>query len=92
MNYWVSEKTRGDEGARRDATHPARRDALVRAACGGHRAAAGGSAGRDGAGAQPDPLLIPCHRVIRSDGSAGEWGTGGSETKLRLLRLEGAVA
>jgi methylated-DNA-[protein]-cysteine S-methyltransferase len=37
----------------------------------------------------PVPLLIPCHRVIRSDGSAGEWGTGGTELKLRLLRNEG---
>lgn len=37
----------------------------------------------------PVPLLIPCHRVIRSDGSAGEWGAGGSELKRLLLRLEG---
>ena len=42
-------------------------------------------------GRNPMPLLIPCHRVIRSDGSAGEWGTGGTETKQRLLRLEGAL-
>ena len=42
-------------------------------------------------GRNPLPLLIPCHRVIRSDGSAGEWGTGGTETKQRLLRLEGAL-
>ena len=37
----------------------------------------------------PVPLLIPCHRVIRSDGHAGEWGTGGTELKLLLLRREG---
>jgi O-6-methylguanine DNA methyltransferase len=37
----------------------------------------------------PVPLLIPCHRVIRSDGSAGEWGSGGGEQKRLLLRREG---
>ncbi len=42
-------------------------------------------------GRNPIPLLIPCHRVIRSDGSAGEWGTGGTEMKQRLLRLEGGL-
>ena len=32
---------------------------------------------------------IPCHRVIRSDGSLGGYsGKGGIKAKLRLLRLE----
>ena len=32
---------------------------------------------------------IPCHRVIRSDGSLGGYsGKGGIKTKLRLLRSE----
>lgn len=36
----------------------------------------------------PVPLYVPCHRVIRSDGTVGEYG-GGAERKLRLLRTEG---
>jgi AraC family transcriptional regulator of adaptative response/methylated-DNA-[protein]-cysteine methyltransferase len=34
-------------------------------------------------------VLIPCHRVIRSDGSLGGYG-GGIERKKKLLALEGA--
>lgn len=36
----------------------------------------------------PIPLIIPCHRVIRSDGKLGGYG-GGVEIKKRLLELEG---
>ena len=36
----------------------------------------------------PFPIIIPCHRVVRSDGSAGQFG-GGTEAKKALLRLEG---
>tara|TARA_B100000029_G_C17263842_1_gene847295 strand:+ start:97 stop:372 length:276 start_codon:yes stop_codon:yes gene_type:complete len=33
---------------------------------------------------------IPCHRVIRSDGSIGGYsGPGGIKTKLKLLKSEG---
>ncbi len=35
----------------------------------------------------PVPLLIPCHRVIRSDGSLGGF-SGGVALKQRLLSLE----
>ncbi len=35
----------------------------------------------------PLPLVIPCHRVTRSDGSTGQY-LGGPETKRRLLTLE----
>lgn len=35
----------------------------------------------------PLPLLIPCHRVLRSDGSLGGY-RGGLEIKARLLALE----
>ena len=34
------------------------------------------------------PVFIPCHRVIRSDGSIGKFG-GGSELKEKMLALEG---
>lgn len=34
---------------------------------------------------------IPCHRVIRADGTVGEYNGGGSAEKLRLLRAEGAL-
>ena len=30
---------------------------------------------------------IPCHRVVRSDGTVGGWNRGASE-KLRLLKVE----
>jgi len=35
----------------------------------------------------PLPLIIPCHRVLRSDGSLGGFG-GGLPLKERLLKLE----
>lgn len=42
-------------------------------------------------GANPWPLLIPCHRVVASNGKmTGFSGPGGIKTKLRLLALEGA--
>ncbi len=39
-------------------------------------------------GKNPLPLIIPCHRVIASDGSLGGF-SGGVEIKKRLLKLEG---
>lgn len=36
----------------------------------------------------PVPLLIPCHRVIRGDGTLGQWGFGRS-LKQQLLDSEG---
>ena len=40
-------------------------------------------------GKNPYPPIIPCHRVIRSDGGLGGYsGRGGIKTKLRLLRSE----
>jgi len=36
----------------------------------------------------PYPLIIPCHRVIRSDGSLGGFG-GGLKMKKELLLMEG---
>jgi methylated-DNA-[protein]-cysteine S-methyltransferase len=41
-------------------------------------------------GANPIPLIIPCHRVLASDGKAGGFSApGGAESKLRMLALEG---
>ena len=38
----------------------------------------------------PVPLLIPCHRVVRSDGQLGKYSMGGARNKRTLLQLEGA--
>ena len=44
-------------------------------------------------GRNPIPIVIPCHRVIASNGSLGGYsGGGGLETKAFLLKLEGAIA
>jgi methylated-DNA-[protein]-cysteine S-methyltransferase len=41
-------------------------------------------------GSNPIPIIIPCHRVLASDGSLGGYsGRDGVRTKARLLRLEG---
>ena len=41
-------------------------------------------------GSNPLPLVVPCHRVIESDGGIGGFG-GGLETKRKLLALEGVL-
>ena len=38
----------------------------------------------------PVPIVVPCHRVLRSGGSIGHYG-GGVEMKRRLLTMEGAL-
>ena len=38
----------------------------------------------------PLPVVIPCHRVVASDGSLGGYG-GGLAAKEALLRLEGVI-
>jgi methylated-DNA-[protein]-cysteine S-methyltransferase len=43
-------------------------------------------------GANPWPLLVPCHRIVGADGGmTGFSGPGGIRTKTRLLALEGAL-
>ena len=38
----------------------------------------------------PHPVVVPCHRVVRADGSLGGYsGEGGSEGKRALLAAEG---
>ena len=40
-------------------------------------------------GKNPYPIIIPCHRVVRSDGTIGGFtGDGGIEKKRQLLRQE----
>ena len=40
----------------------------------------------------PYSPLIPCHRVIKSDGSVGGYsGKGGVKTKVKLLKSEGIL-
>ena len=41
-------------------------------------------------GKNPYPIIIPCHRVIRSDGKLGGYsGSGGVKMKEKLLKKEG---
>jgi O-6-methylguanine DNA methyltransferase len=39
----------------------------------------------------PIPLIIPCHRVVRSDGHIGNYSLGGPHNKIDLLEHEGAM-
>ena len=40
-------------------------------------------------GKNPYPVIIPCHRVIKSDGKLGGYsGVGGVKKKKELLKLE----
>ena len=42
-------------------------------------------------GSNPIPIVVPCHRVLRSGGTLGGYG-GGLPMKEALLRLEGALS
>jgi methylated-DNA-[protein]-cysteine S-methyltransferase len=42
-------------------------------------------------GANPLPILIPCHRVLSATGLGGFSAPGGVDTKVWLLRHEGAA-
>ena len=41
-------------------------------------------------GANPIPIVVPCHRVLRTGGALGGYG-GGPERKRALLTLEGSL-
>ncbi len=59
----------------------------IAAAVGSPARAVGGACG-----ANPIPIIIPCHRVLAASGGLGGYsGDGGTETKVFLLRLEGAL-
>ena len=40
----------------------------------------------------PVPLVVPCHRVVRSDGMIGQYSMGGPSAKRRILAAEGLDA
>jgi len=42
-------------------------------------------------GSNPIPIVVPCHRVVRTGGGLGGY-TGGLDRKRRLLQLEGALS
>lgn len=50
----------------------------------------GSRAAGNALGSNPIPIIIPCHRVLRSGGALGGYG-GGLDRKLHLLALEGAL-
>ncbi|MEX0302360.1 MAG: methylated-DNA--[protein]-cysteine S-methyltransferase [Leisingera sp.] len=43
-------------------------------------------------GSNPIPVIIPCHRVLAATGLGGFSGQGGVETKVALLKHEGAAS
>lgn len=43
-------------------------------------------------GGNPIPVIIPCHRVLSASGLGGFSGQGGVETKVALLKHEGAAS
>ncbi len=45
-----------------------------------------------GCGGNPIPILIPCHRVLGASGLGGFSGGTGIETKVALLKHEGAAS
>lgn len=61
--------------------------AEVAAAAGSPR---GARAAGNALGSNPIPIVIPCHRIVRTSGALGGY-TGGLPTKRRLLELEGCT-
>jgi methylated-DNA-[protein]-cysteine S-methyltransferase len=60
----------------------------VAAAAGSERAT---RAAGNALGSNPLPIVVPCHRVLRSGGKLGGY-TGGLEKKQRLLAIEGILS
>jgi methylated-DNA-[protein]-cysteine S-methyltransferase len=50
----------------------------------------GSRAAGNALGANPIPIVVPCHRVLRTGGGLGGY-TGGLERKQALLRIEGVL-
>ncbi len=51
----------------------------------------GARAAGNALGSNPLPIVVPCHRVLHSDGGLGGY-TGGLHIKHALLRIEGVLA
>ena len=59
----------------------------IATALGSAARAVGGACGRN-----PIPIIVPCHRIVSSDGGLGGYSGGnGLKTKAALLRLEGVA-
>ena len=44
-------------------------------------------------GKNPFPIVVPCHRVVAAGGRTGGFSApGGAATKLRMLKIEGALS
>ena len=100
--YFAGERKRFDLQLLAAATPEAQaaRDAMIAIPYGstasyGALAAATGSSPRafgQACGANPLPIIVPCHRVVSSDGSFGFYSGGdGPKTKDWLLAHEGAA-
>jgi methylated-DNA-[protein]-cysteine S-methyltransferase len=50
----------------------------------------GSRAAGNALGSNPLPIVVPCHRILHSDGGLGGY-TGGLERKRRLLEVEGVT-
>ena len=50
----------------------------------------GARAAGNALGANPIPIVVPCHRVLHTGGGLGGYG-GGLDRKEFLLKLEGAI-
>lgn len=58
----------------------------------GRKVGAGARVVGNACGRNPLPILVPCHRVLAAHGKLGFYsGEGGVDTKVALLRLEGAL-
>jgi methylated-DNA-[protein]-cysteine S-methyltransferase len=56
-----------------------------------HKLGASAQAVGNACGGNPIAIIIPCHRVLGANGLGGYSGQGGVETKVTLLRHEGAA-
>ncbi len=43
-------------------------------------------------GGNPVPIIVPCHRILGASGLGGYSAPGGVETKVALLKHEGAAS
>jgi methylated-DNA-[protein]-cysteine S-methyltransferase len=72
----------------RTARIPVGQTLTYREVAAGAGSPAGSRAAGNALGSNPIPIVVPCHRVVRSGGALGGY-TGGVERTVFLLRLEG---